>query len=58
MDGLTRRLDGFMLMFFKMPQVSLPTDFPPEERFDPILHGNGTNLRTAAPFELEIEPME
>jgi len=58
MNGLARRLDGFMLMFSKMPQVSLPTDFPPKEQPEPILQGNGTNLRTAGSSELEIEPME
>ena len=55
MDGLARRLDGLMLMFSKRPQVSFPNDFPPKERPDPILQGNGTVPRTAGSSEFEIE---
>ena len=56
MDRLARRLDAFMLMFSKLPQVSLPNDFPSKEQSDPILQGNVTVPRTAGSLEFEIEP--
>ena len=57
MDGLATRLDGFMLMLSKLPQVSLSNDFPPKERTDPILQGNGTVPWKAGSSEFEIEPV-
>jgi len=51
MDGLARRLDGFMLMFSKLPHVSLP----PRERSDPLLPGNGVIYRAVGSSKFEVE---
>ena len=36
-DEINRMLDEIMLMFSKLYQASLPSDFHPKERSDPLL---------------------
>ena len=46
MNGIHKRLDEFMLIFSKLHQVSIPSDFLSKERSVPLLPRNGVNHRT------------
>ena len=45
MDGLAKRLDGFLQVFSRISQISLLFHFLLKENADPILEGNGPNPR-------------
>ena len=51
MEGLTRRMDGFLQRFSKIPQLSLLENFPHKEHEDL----NGPSLNQLENFEVVVE---